>query len=267
VNTEPTLPFPSAERPEDMPPSDPWGQPLPPPAHPLPEEEEPPVSGPPAHTPPPAGYAPPEPSPAYPPPGYAPPESPPAYAPPPSAHTPPSGYPPPPVSAAPYGGSPVSAAPYGGSPVSAPPQSGYAHPVAAPPGYSPSTPGGSAPFPADPGRVVARIGEITVTTTQVRTPTGVIPLAGSSWQVTEHWQTERETPGWAILAAVLGFLVLTIFSLLFLLVKRPVQQGTAQVTVTNGPHRYTARLPVADHAQLQNVQSQVTYVRSLAGAH
>ncbi|GAA4434777.1 hypothetical protein [Phytohabitans houttuyneae] len=112
--------------------------------------------------------------------------------------------------------------------------------------------------------VVALIGEIAVTPTTVRTPAGEIPLAESTWQVSDFWQTEQKTPTWAIVAAVLGFCVLTVFSLLFLLVKRTVYKGTVQVTVTNGPRQYVARIPVTTQEQVQQVHNQVNYVRSLA---
>lgn len=112
--------------------------------------------------------------------------------------------------------------------------------------------------------VVAVIGEIAVTPTTVRTPAGEIPLAQSTWQVSDFWQTEQKTPTWAIVAAVLGFCVLTVFSLLFLLVKKTVYRGTVQVTVTNGPRQYVARIPVTTQEQVQQIHNQVNYVRSLA---
>ncbi|MGN9910463.1 hypothetical protein ACTMTJ_23185 [Phytohabitans sp. LJ34] len=112
--------------------------------------------------------------------------------------------------------------------------------------------------------VVALIGEIAVTPTAVRTPAGEIPLAESSWQVSDFWQTEQKTPTWAIVAAVLGFCVLAFFSLLFLLVKQTVYKGIVQVTVTNGPRQYVARIPVTTQEQVQQIHNQVNYVRSLA---
>ncbi|GAA4706604.1 hypothetical protein [Phytohabitans rumicis] len=112
--------------------------------------------------------------------------------------------------------------------------------------------------------VVALIGEIAVTPTTVRTPAGEIPLAQSSWQVSDYWQTEQKTPTWAIVAAILGFCVLTVFSLFFLLVKQTVYRGTVQVTVTNGPRQYVARIPVTAEAQVLQIHQQVNYVRSLA---
>ncbi|MEJ3744545.1 hypothetical protein WEI85_14770 [Actinomycetes bacterium KLBMP 9797] len=118
--------------------------------------------------------------------------------------------------------------------------------------------------PADPGVVVARIGEIAVTSVTAYTPAGEIPLKGSTWHVSDFWHTEQRTPTWAIVMAILGFCVLTVFSLLFLLVKQTVYRGTVQVTVTNGPRQYVARIPVTAEPQVQYVHQQVNYVRSLA---
>jgi hypothetical protein len=128
----------------------------------------------------------------------------------------------------------------------------------------PATPSGL-PAPAeDPGPVIVQIAEIGVTSTVVHTPTGDIPLAGSQWQVNDYWFSTQRIPRWAILAAILGFCVLTVFSLLFLLVKESVMQGTVQVTVTNGIRQYVARIPVGDQNAVTAINQQVNYVRTLA---
>ena len=116
----------------------------------------------------------------------------------------------------------------------------------------------------DPGPVIVQIAELGVTSTVVHTPTGDIPLAGSQWQVSDYWFTSQRIPRWAIIAAVAGFCVLTVFSLLFLLVKESVMQGTVQVTVTNGTRQYVARIPVSDQAAVTSINQQVNYVRTLA---
>lgn len=130
----------------------------------------------------------------------------------------------------------------------------------APPTPPPAPGGGALPG----GPVIVQIGEIGVTSTVVHTPAGDIPLAGSSWQVSDYWQHQQKTPTWAIVAAIAGFCVLTFLSLLFLLVKETVHRGTVQVTVTNGTRQYVARILVTDQAQVTYVHQQVNYVRSLA---
>ena len=116
----------------------------------------------------------------------------------------------------------------------------------------------------DPGPVIVQIAELGVTSTVVHTPTGDIPLAGSQWQVNDYWFSSQRIPRWAIVMAIVGFCVLTVFSLLFLLVKETVTQGTIQITVTNGTRQYVARVPVTDQAQVTTINQQVNYVRSLA---
>jgi hypothetical protein len=130
-----------------------------------------------------------------------------------------------------------------------------------------SVPAPEQPFPAGPaapGPVIAQIGDMAVTSTLVHTPAGDIPLAGSTWTVNDYWHNEQKIPPWAIVAAILGFCVLTVFSLLFLLVKVTVPRGTVQVTVTNATRQYVARIPVTDQSQVTYVHQQVNYVRSLA---
>ncbi|GIF52243.1 hypothetical protein DFJ67_0340 [Asanoa ferruginea] len=145
-------------------------------------------------------------------------------------------------------------------PTSGPPTSGAA--LAQP---SPAGPSPAGPFPpAADGPIVAQIGDIRVTSAMVHTPAGSFPLAGSTWHVNDFWQTEQKTPTWAIITAILGFCVLPIASLLFLLVKETIHRGTVQVTVTSGRHQYVARTPVVDQLQVQHLHQQVNYVRALA---
>ncbi|GIF68832.1 hypothetical protein Ais01nite_68670 [Asanoa ishikariensis] len=143
-------------------------------------------------------------------------------------------------------------------PVSGPPQ-----PTSGPPVSPPGPPPGPFP-PGGDATVVAQIGEIQVTSKLVHTPAGSFPLAGSTWQVNDFWHTEQKTPTWAVLTAIFGFCVLTVFSLLFLLVKETVHRGTVQVTVSNGRHQYVARNAVTNQEQVQYLHQQVNYVRALA---
>jgi hypothetical protein len=109
-----------------------------------------------------------------------------------------------------------------------------------------------------------QIGEMGVTSTAVHTPAGVIPLAGSNWAVHDYWQNETKIPTWAIVLSIVGFCVLTVFSLLFLLAKETITRGTVQITVTNGNQQYVCRLAVNHPAQVNAIHQQVNYVRSLA---
>ncbi|SCL67206.1 hypothetical protein GA0070606_4503 [Micromonospora citrea] len=165
----------------------------------------------------------------------------------------------PPYSAPP--GAPYSAPP--GAPYSAPPGTAVVRPGPHPPVMAPvpALPGG---YPPPQGAVAVQIGEILVSPPVIRTPAGVLPLAGASWHVTDYWQKEEKTAQWAIVCAIVGFFCLTIFSLLFLLIKETRHHGTVQVSVMNGAQQYVARIPVADQAQVQHINNQVNYARSLS---
>lgn len=267
MGVDPTMPLPAAGGPEDGPsPNDPWSAPTseeptsPAPVAPPAPPKPPTLAGPPV---PPGSFAP----------------APPTFAAPPMA-TPPPVTPPPPVASAPPAlpGPPMAAyqptippqPAYPNQPVPAPgypaaaPVSGYPAPVSGYPGAASVSGYPAGQLPPGPGAVVAQIGEITVTSTTVRTPAGEFPLAGSSWHVADFWQTEQKTPTWAIVLAIVGFCILTVFSLFFLLVKETIYRGTVQVTVTNGPRQYVARIPVSSQFQVQQIHQQVNYVRSLA---
>ncbi|MEV0806212.1 hypothetical protein [Micromonospora sp. NPDC050200] len=154
------------------------------------------------------------------------------------------------------------------APFPVPPAHFSAPPAAVRPGPHPPVP---APAmlpagyqPARPDVVAVQIGEIVVTPPVIRTPAGVLPLAGASWQVADFWQQEEKIATWALVCAIVGFFCLTFFSLLFLLVKETRHHGTVQVTVVNGAHQYVARIPVVDQGQVQHINNQVNYARSLS---
>ncbi|MEU7755899.1 hypothetical protein [Micromonospora sp. NPDC049171] len=119
--------------------------------------------------------------------------------------------------------------------------------------------------PAGPEAVAVQIAEIAVCPPVIRTPAGVLPLAGATWHVADYWQREEKVATWALVCAIVGFFCLAFFSLLFLLVKETRHHGTVQVTVTNGHQQYVARIPVSDQGQVQHVNNQVNYARSLSG--
>lgn len=119
------------------------------------------------------------------------------------------------------------------------------------------------PFP-DHEPVLMRVGDVEVTSSMVRTPAGQFALRGSQWTVTDQWVAEQKIPQWAIIAAIVGFCLLTVFSLLFLLAKEYVYRGAVIVTITNGPHQYVSRIAVASQQHVQHIYNQVNYARSLA---
>jgi hypothetical protein len=146
------------------------------------------------------------------------------------------------------------------------PVSGPAYPVSGPayPVSGPQYPTSGALVPAVPEQPLCQIGEIMVTNMMVHTPVGGCPLRGSQWTAQDQWVAIQKTPTWAIVLAIVGFCILTVFSLLFLLAKETVLQGVVQVTVSNGPFTYAARVPVFNHMMAQDVHSRVNYARAIA---
>jgi hypothetical protein len=118
--------------------------------------------------------------------------------------------------------------------------------------------------PAPPLPIVARIGEISVSSTTVYTPTGEMPLRRSQWMLTDQWQAHSKIPTWAIALTVLTFFCIPIVNFLFLLARETYYTGVVAVSVSSAGHHYVARIPVTDQAQVANLQNQVNYVRSLA---
>ncbi|MFF0471335.1 hypothetical protein ACFYPX_28335 [Micromonospora zamorensis] len=119
-------------------------------------------------------------------------------------------------------------------------------------------------YASGPEVVAVQIAEIAVSPPVIRTPAGVLPLAGATWHVADYWQREEKVATWALVCAIVGFFCLFVLSLLFLLVKETRHHGTVQVTVTNGAQQYVARIPVSDQGQVQHLNNQVNYARSLS---
>ncbi|NUT33831.1 MAG: hypothetical protein HOV79_12245 [Hamadaea sp.] len=167
----------------------------------------------------------------------------------------------PPVSPAYYAPEPMSPHPVSPHPVSPQPVSPSAPPpaIAAPP-----VPAALPVTPAPPAPIVSRIGEISVSSTTIYTPTGELPLRGSQWVLSDQWQAHSKIPAWAIVMTILTFFCIPIFNFLFLLAKETYYTGVVAVSVSGSGRHYVARIPVANQAQVANLQSQVNYVRSLA---
>ncbi|NMD54206.1 MULTISPECIES: hypothetical protein [Tsukamurella] len=126
----------------------------------------------------------------------------------------------------------------------------------------PYTPPGS---PGMPEPVLVSIGDIHCTRSDVITPAGTFPIAGSQWTVTDHSVTTRAIPTWAIVLAIVGAFVVCLFSLFFLLVKEDRTQGFVQVTVIGPEGRsFTTSVPVYSFAAVQDTFNRVTYARNLA---
>ncbi len=121
-------------------------------------------------------------------------------------------------------------------------------------------------MPGPPAQVLVTVGDISCTQTEVIIPSGRAPLRGTAWVVTNQVSTTEKIPTWAIVVAIVGFFVVCLFSLFFLLVKERTVQGFVQVSVQAPGFYHTTQVPVSSDFQIRDVESRVSYIRSLVAA-
>jgi hypothetical protein len=130
-------------------------------------------------------------------------------------------------------------------------------------------PPGSYPAGYEPGGepVLVSLGDISVTQTHVILPHGRYPLRGTTWHVQDQMYATQKISQLGVVLAVVGFVFICAFSLLFLLMKETVYHGSVDVTVTgpNGLH-HTVRFPAAGPHVSNWVHGQVSHIRGLAAA-
>ncbi|WP_017539050.1 MULTISPECIES: hypothetical protein [Nocardiopsis] len=128
----------------------------------------------------------------------------------------------------------------------------------------------AAPQPASGEPILTSIGDITLTQSEVITPSGRFPIRGAQWNVTDmsHVEEKLSTTG---LVLTIGSIVLFIWfcglgllGLFFLLMKEKVTTGNIQVTVSNGNSHYATVIPARTPETMQQVTQQVNYARSLS---
>lgn len=162
----------------------------------------------------------------------------------------------------PAGGNPVYGypQPLSGPPPSSPP-AGYGYPGAQPPSYG--YPGQPGPAPAGGGTPVLSIGDITVMSDSIVTPSGTMPLRGAVWTATDMSRTEERIPPVAIVLAIV-FALLCLIGLLFLLMKEKRTTGFVQVTVTSGGRHHSTMIPALAADTFPMVMAQVNTARSMS---
>jgi hypothetical protein len=121
--------------------------------------------------------------------------------------------------------------------------------AAEPSGRAPAVP--CPPAQPAPDEVLGRIGDVEVTATSLRTPAGEVPRAGATVEIIEDLVVR--TPTWAVLCAIVGFLVVPVLSLLFLLARETVPAGPVRVVVNGGAVRHETS--VADPAEVDLARS------------
>ncbi|MFK0097150.1 MULTISPECIES: hypothetical protein [unclassified Streptomyces] len=157
----------------------------------------------------------------------------------------------------PSGGNPVYGYP---QPLSGPPSQppGYGYPSQQAPGYG--YPGAA---PAGGGAPVLSIGDITVMSDSIVTPSGTMPLRGAVWTATDMSRTEEKIPPVAIVLAII-FALFCLIGLLFLLMKQKRTTGFVQVTVTSAGRHHSTMIPAYQPETFPMVMSQVNTARSMS---
>ncbi|ATY97727.1 MULTISPECIES: hypothetical protein [Streptomyces] len=138
---------------------------------------------------------------------------------------------------------------------------GYPHPG------QPTMPGQYLPVPQGvPGQggvPVLSIGDITVMSDAIVTPSGTMPLKGAVWTATDMSRTEEKIPAHAIVLAIV-FALFCLIGLLFLLMKEKRTVGFVQVTVTSGGRHHGTMIPAMGPHTFPAVMGQVNQVRSMS---
>ncbi|MCS0637685.1 hypothetical protein NX801_18850 [Streptomyces sp. LP05-1] len=149
----------------------------------------------------------------------------------------------------------------GGAPGWGPQQPG-AYPAAYPAGAHPAAPHSPAPY-GGAGTPLVSLGDITVLSDSIVTPSGTLPLKGAVWNATDMSRTEEKIPPQAVVLAVVFFLV-CFLGLLFLLWKEKTTTGFIQVTVTSGGRHHSTMIPATGPNTFAMVMGQLNYARSLS---
>jgi hypothetical protein len=112
------------------------------------------------------------------------------------------------------------------------------------------------------GQVLVSVGDISCTQAEVLMPTGPAPLRGTTWMVSNQVSITEAIPTWAIVMAII-FFVLCLLGLLFLLVKERRVSGYMQVSVQGPGLYYATQIPVTSEVQMRDIESRVNYIRAL----
>jgi hypothetical protein len=111
--------------------------------------------------------------------------------------------------------------------------------------------------------VIAQVGDIGVTSDTILTPNGDAPLGGSTWMVMDYTRTDVRLPTWAIVVAILTF-VLCLVGLLFLLVKERTVTGHIEVRVQSGSLVHLTQIPARTPQDIDTIRMQVSNIQTMA---
>lgn len=107
------------------------------------------------------------------------------------------------------------------------------------------------------------IGDIAVSQNYITVPQGQFPIRGTSWTIQDNTQVTEGISTVGLILAIVGFFLVCILSLLFLLMKEKKVTGSVTVTVTGAGLFHTVQLPANSGAWANQMVAQA---RSLAAA-
>ncbi|MBD2829128.1 MULTISPECIES: hypothetical protein [Streptomyces] len=143
------------------------------------------------------------------------------------------------------------------------PGPGYGYPQYA----QPTMPGPYLPapqgVPGQHGMPMLSIGDITVMSDAIVTPSGTMPLKGAVWTATDMSRTEEKIPTHAVVLAIV-FALFCLVGLLFLLMKEKQTTGFVQVTVTSGGRHHATMIPATGPHTFPAIMAQLNQARSLS---
>lgn len=126
-------------------------------------------------------------------------------------------------------------------------------------------PGQQLAIPGAPAQPIM-VGDIAFTPEGITSPQGRLPLAGAQVTVTNMTRVSRGIPTWAIVVAIVGFFIVTIFSLFFLLAKEDKVEGGYEVRVTSPQGQLSSYVPVQTNTAAwiwNDLQQRAAAARSL----
>ena len=111
-------------------------------------------------------------------------------------------------------------------------------------------------------------GDISVSRHWLAVPGHTVPLSGTTFEVADRTFVTTRTPTWAVVVAIVGFFLIFILSLLFLLVRENVVSGQIDVTVRNDAAglNYSTPFRVLGDGDAADLHARVNYARQLVGA-
>ncbi|WP_109508033.1 hypothetical protein [Nocardioides speluncae] len=115
--------------------------------------------------------------------------------------------------------------------------------------------------PAEP--MLFNIGDIAVSQNYVTVPQGQFPIRGTSWTIQDNTQVTEGISTVGMVLAIVGFFLVCVLSLLFLLMKEKKVSGSVTVTVTGHGLFHTVQLPPQSGGWANQMVAQA---RSLAAA-